>query len=56
MKKNGYFEVKTLNAGPVSYDNSETQGHSRFPDKLRVSSTWEPDTFADFNHWLPKHK
>ena len=56
MKKNGYFEVKTLNTGPVSYDNSETPGHSRFPDKLRGKPTWEPETFADFNHWLPKHK
>ena len=56
MKKKGCFEVKTLNASPVSYDNSETPRHHHFLDKLQGNPTWEPETFADFNHWLPKHK
>jgi FkbM family methyltransferase len=43
--------VKTLNAGPVSYDNSH-----QFPKKIEGTPTWEPDTFTDFNYWLPKHK
>ena len=56
MNKNGYIEVKTLNAGPVWYDNSHAPRHHGFVEKLRGRPSWEPDTFADFNHWLPKHK
>jgi hypothetical protein len=56
MNKNGYIEVKTLNAGPVSYSSSHAPRHPGFLEKLRGNPTWEPDTFEDFNYWLPKHK
>ena len=56
MMQNGYIEVKTLNAGPVSYDNSEIPCYSGFLETIRDSPSWEPDTFEDFNHWLPEHK
>ena len=54
MNKSGYIEAETLNAGPVSYDN--TGVHPEFVATIRGTPTWEPDTFEDFNYWLPKHK
>lgn len=45
-----YYEVKTLNTTPVSYDKSET-----FPrNNIDGSPTWEPKTYEEFNYWLPK--
>ena len=44
-----YYEVKTLNTGPVSYDKSQD-----FPKQIDGTPTWEPDTYNEFNYWLPK--
>ena len=46
-----YYEVNTLGKGPVSYDNSES-----FPLKIDGIPTWEPQTYKEFNYWLPKSK
>ena len=44
-----YYEVKTLNTGPVSYDTSD-----RWPERIDGNPKWEPDTYNEFNYWLPK--
>lgn len=46
-----YYEVNTLDTGPVSYDTSES-----FPLKIDGIPTWEPETYKEFNYWLPKSK
>ena len=49
-----YTEVRTMNAEPVSYDNYM----NRFSILQRIDGIpkWEPDTYAEFNYWLPKSK
>ena len=44
-----YYEVKTLNTTPVSYDTSES-----FPKRIDGTPKWEPTTYEEFNYWLPK--
>ena len=47
-----FYKVRTLNAGPVSYDISDEwprKSISGVPD-------WELNTFEEFDHWLPKSK
>ena len=49
-----YTEVRTMNSEPVSYDNLM----SRFSILERIDGIpkWEPDTYTEFNFWLPKSK
>ena len=40
-----YYEVRTLNTTPVSYDKSEN-----FPKQIDGFPTWEPTTYDEFNY------
>ena len=46
-----FYEVKTLQTGPVSYDKAET-----FPKIIQGNPRWEPETYNEFNYWLPQSK
>ena len=49
-----YTEVRTMNADPVSYDNFM----ARYSILKRIDGIpkWEPNTYSEFNYWLPKSK
>lgn len=49
--KGTYFEVKTLDKEYVSYDKAET-----FPLKIDGVPQWEPNTYNEFNYWIPKSR
>ena len=49
-----YTEVRTMNAGPVSYDNFMAK--YSILERIDGIPKWEPNTYSEFNYWLPKSK
>ena len=49
-----YKEVRTMNADPVSYDNF--MARYSILERIDGIPKWEPNTYSEFDYWLPKSK